>query len=163
VVKLRTRQLTDDVAIAIASRDPQTLQWLEDSPVEMSAADERMSAAKEAWQSGRAAPLVIANAATDEPMGLINLQFRSDTAATVAYSVFPGHRGRGVASRAVKLITQWGMRDLRLTRVLIEVVEDNTASIKVAERAGFQQVATSLETDSAGERTKVTFVASTQP
>jgi RimJ/RimL family protein N-acetyltransferase len=162
VVKLRTRQLADHVALTVASRDTETVRWLEESPADVSSADERIRAVRDAWRSGRAAPLIIADDATDEPMGLINLQFRDNTAASIAYSVFPEHRGRGVAARAVELVTRWGTQDLHLSQVLIEVDEENSASIKVAERAGFQRVATSLETDAAGnERTKVTFVAST--
>ncbi|OON73831.1 hypothetical protein [Streptomyces tsukubensis] len=42
-----------------------------------------MALVEEAWRSGRAAPLVIADAGTDSPVGIINLRFRDDDLATI--------------------------------------------------------------------------------
>jgi hypothetical protein len=38
---------------------------------------------------------------TDQPAALINPQFHDD-ATTIAYRVFPAHRGQGIAPRAVR-------------------------------------------------------------
>jgi GNAT acetyltransferase-like protein len=84
-----------------------------------------------------AAPLMIAEANTDRPCGLINLQVRGDDEATVAYQVFPAHRGHGVAARALELVTGWAFHDLRLSRLPLEIDEANTASIRVAQKCGF--------------------------
>lgn len=91
---------------------------------------------EEAWRSGTAAPMVVADAHTDEAMGLVNLQFRDDGTA-VAYSVFPDHRGKGVAPRAVELVTRRAFEELGLTELLLEAHQDNAASIRVAEKCGF--------------------------
>jgi RimJ/RimL family protein N-acetyltransferase len=47
-------------------------------------------------------------------------------------------RGRGVATRAVRLLSDWAVRELGLTRVEILVHEDNAPSLRVAEKAGFR-------------------------
>ena len=46
-------------------------------------------------------------------------------------------RGRGVMTRAVRLISHWALDELGLARVQLLAHPDNSASIRVAERAGF--------------------------
>jgi RimJ/RimL family protein N-acetyltransferase len=83
---------------------------------------------------------VIADAADDRPLGLLNLQFGEDEeVAGLAVSVFPEARGRGVASRALRLGATWGLRELGLQRVFAEAAADNEASIRAIEKAGFQR------------------------
>ncbi|WP_433347106.1 GNAT family N-acetyltransferase [Micromonospora sp. CA-111912] len=145
-VALRLRQVSDLDAIAAASHDPETHRWLNDEPMDGEARRTSIARADEAWRSGRAAPLVIADAVTDKPVGIINLQFESDDVATVAYSVFPENRGQGVAPRAVRLLARWALSDLRLKQVILEANEGNAASIRVAEKCHFRYVGTRSET-----------------
>ena len=144
VVTLRTRRESDLASIVAASHDPETDRWLDDDPLvpiaDDVAARAAMARVEDSWQSGRAAPLVVADAVTDEPVGLVNLQFRDDRVATVAYSVFPEHRGRGVAPRAVRLVTPWARDSLGVEELLLEAHDGNAASIRVAEKCGFTQV-----------------------
>ncbi len=92
---------------------------------------------EEQWRTGSAAPFVIADAADDRALGLVNLQFGED--ATLAVSVFPDERGRGIASRAMRLAAAWGLRELGLRRVVAEAAADNVASIRAIEKAGFRR------------------------
>jgi len=105
----------------------------------MTPESERSSLARteEQWRTGTAAPFVIADAGDDRPLGLVNLQFAED--ATLAVSVFPEERGRGVASRALRLAATWGLRELGLREVVAEVAPDNAASIRAIEKAGFRR------------------------
>lgn len=107
---------------------------------------------EEAWRSGQAAPLVIADAVTDEPVGIINLQFRDNDVAAIAYSVFPTSRGQGIAPRAVRLLVDWALRDLGLIQVLLEADEANAASLRVAEKCHFQRIDSRTETDPQGRQ-----------
>ncbi len=117
-----------------------------------------MSRVEEAWRSGRAAPLTIADAATDQAVGIINLQFRTEGVAFVAYSVFAARRGQGIAPRAVLLVADWGLRDLGVTQLIVEADEANVASIRVAEKCGFHAVGTKSEPRSdGGVRTTIVF------
>jgi RimJ/RimL family protein N-acetyltransferase len=123
--------------IAAASHDPETRRRLDDEP--MTAERERGSLARveEQWRRGTAAPFVIADPSDDRALGLVNLQFEED--ATLAVSVFPEERGRGVASRALRLAAIWGLRELGLSRVVAEAAPDNVASIRAIEKAGFRR------------------------
>ncbi|MET8689206.1 GNAT family N-acetyltransferase [Streptomyces sp. NPDC004732] len=157
VVAVRSRRASDLPAIEAASHDPETLRWLDDPPMDTADRATNMSRVEEAWRTGRSAPLVIVDAATDQPVGIINLQFRDDAVATVAYSVFPAQRGRGIAPRAVRLLAGWALDGLGLTQVLLEAAEDNTASVRVAEKCGFERIGSRVEPGAEGPYTKLVF------
>jgi RimJ/RimL family protein N-acetyltransferase len=151
IVSLRCRLASDLDVISDASYDPETRRWLTDPPMDAQARAASLERVAEAFQTGRSAPLVIADHEDNEPIGLINLQFRDDHVATIAYSVFPAHRGKGVAPRAVRLMAEWAFGPLGLSEVLLEIDPQNVASVRVAEKCGFEP-----GTDNGG---KLVFVA----
>ncbi|MFI0976429.1 GNAT family N-acetyltransferase [Streptomyces sp. NPDC021093] len=157
VVAVRFRRESDLHAIGAASHDSETRRWLDDTPMDEAARSTSMSQVEEAWRTGQAAPLVIADAMTEEPTGIINLQFQTDDVATIAYSVFPAHRGRGIAPRAVQLVVAWALYDLGLTRILLEAAAENTASVRVAEKCQFQRIDSRVEASAEGHHTMVVF------
>ena len=55
----------------------------------------------------------------------------------IGYIVAPRARGRGVASEALKLITDWSLGDLGLERVELRMSSENVGSAGVAKRAGY--------------------------
>jgi RimJ/RimL family protein N-acetyltransferase len=137
------RREQDVAAIAEASRDPETQRRLDDGPLTAEAQRDSVARAQQQWSTGRGAPFVIADARNDQPLGLLNLQFGDDEeAASMAVSVFPEARGRGIATRALRLGALWGLRDLGLVRVVAEAAVDNVASIRAIERAGFRREGT---------------------
>jgi RimJ/RimL family protein N-acetyltransferase len=60
-----------------------------------------------------------------------------DKHASVAYWVLPEHRGRGIAPAALRLATDYAFDALGLHRVQLQHAVENTASCRVAEKAGF--------------------------
>src|SRR4029453_6553132 len=97
---LRTRRHEDLQSIAEASHDPETRRWLDDEPLSADRQRDSVARAAERWRTGESAPFVIAEAATDAPLGLLNVQFGEDReVAELAVSVFPRARGRGGGSR----------------------------------------------------------------
>ena len=140
---LRLRRETDVAAIAEASHDPETRRRLNDEPLTPERQGESVSRAEEQWRSGTGAPLVIADAGDDRPLGLVNLQLGDDDeVAGLAVSVFPDARGRGIAARALRLAAVWGLRELGLQRVFAEAAADNEASIRAIEKAGSRREGT---------------------
>jgi len=137
-IVLRMRRATDAAAIALAAHDPETRRRLNDAPLPPENDLDGVRRAEEQWSAGMGAPFVIANAIDDRPLGLLNLQFGDrEGAASLAVSVFPEARGRGVASRALRLGAVWGLQELGLARVAAETAVDNEASIRAIEKAGF--------------------------
>jgi RimJ/RimL family protein N-acetyltransferase len=57
--------------------------------------------------------------------------------AEAGYIVSPRARGRGIAVRALNLLTEWALTELALNRVELRISSDNPASMRVAERCGF--------------------------
>jgi RimJ/RimL family protein N-acetyltransferase len=142
-IVLRTRRDSDVAAIAAASHDPETQRRLNDAPPASADPRESVERAELQWSTGQGAPFVIADPADGHPLGLLNVQFGDDEeVASLAVSVFPEARGRGVASRALRLGALWGLRDLGLARVVAEAAADNHASIRAIEKAGFHREGT---------------------
>jgi RimJ/RimL family protein N-acetyltransferase len=116
-IVLRPQGADDVPLIAEASHDPETRRWLDDEPLAADRQRDSVARAEEKWRSGESAPFVIADAATDAPLGLLNLQFGDDhEVAELAVSVFPRARGRGVASKALRLGAIWGLHEVGLHR-----------------------------------------------
>ena len=57
--------------------------------------------------------------------------------AEAGYIVAPAARGRGIAVRALRMLTDWSLQELGLERVELRIEVENEPSIRVAERAGF--------------------------
>jgi RimJ/RimL family protein N-acetyltransferase len=55
----------------------------------------------------------------------------------LGYIVAAGARGRGVASELLRRLTAWAFESLGAERIVLIVDVDNTASSRVAERAGY--------------------------
>lgn len=90
------------------------------------------------WLSGRAARLTIRDAGTGAVAGEIGL-FQVDPTGQgmLGYDLLPAFRGRGLATRAVRLLAGWAFGTAGLARLVAGTAPDNLASQAVLERAGF--------------------------
>ena len=57
----------------------------------------------------------------------------------IGYAIAAPARGRGVASRAVSLLTAWGFETLDLLRLELRIDAENAGSERVAERNGYRR------------------------
>lgn len=135
VVTLRPwREDEADWYVAQAA-DPDILRFTREEP-DLTAEQVRTAIAQ--MHATRAhAGMVITDAATGELLGNAGLAAGDEPAVGhVSYWVAAPARGRGVATRAVRLLVDWagrcGMRQVRLW-----AKADNVGSQRVAERAGF--------------------------
>ncbi|HUL25938.1 MAG TPA: GNAT family protein [Streptosporangiaceae bacterium] len=83
----------------------------------------------------------IADAATGHAVGQIGLWLHDIGAgrASVGYWVAAPARGRGAAGHALRTLSFWALGVLRIPRLELYVEPWNEASIRTAERAGFQR------------------------
>jgi [ribosomal protein S5]-alanine N-acetyltransferase len=83
----------------------------------------------------------IADAATDRACGQAGLWLRdiSRGRADVGYWVVRSARGRHAAALAAQALARWAHLELGIPRVELYVEPWNTASLRSAERAGFQR------------------------
>ena len=83
----------------------------------------------------------IADAESGNAVGAIGLWLQNLPAgrATVGYSVSAAHRGRGIATSALKALTTFAWTIPDLYRVELHIEPWNTSSIHVAEASGYQR------------------------
>ena len=81
----------------------------------------------------------VVDAETGEFLGMIGARLYGERVVDIGYWVKPDARGRGVASRALRLLARWAIEEADAGRVQLSTEPDNTASQRVAEKAGFQR------------------------
>lgn len=107
--------------------------------------DERVATSARALAAVEPGSLIVAS--EDDPEHFLgSLGWRRDTPplqiADVGYGVHPDSRGRGVASRGLRILTRWLTLDEdgpQLPRVQLDHSVDNDASCRTARAAGFEQ------------------------
>ncbi len=137
-VRLRAWSGDDAAAVLAGLSDPEAARW-----------DPRLPlpdlAAARAWIAGRAARAAGGKAVSwavevdGAVVGSVALREVNlvDRWATASYWTLPAARGHGLAGRALDLVTSYAVSVLGLHRVQLQHALDNTASCRVAEKAGF--------------------------
>ena len=90
-------------------------------------------------ERGEGINLGVFDATSGELLGSMSLRLASwaDLRGQLGYLVSAHARGRGVAARAIRLVSAWGFQKLGLERIEILVHPDNQPSQRAAEKAGF--------------------------
>jgi [ribosomal protein S5]-alanine N-acetyltransferase len=83
------------------------------------------------------------------PLGSVTVT-RCGDRVEISYWLGPEGRGRGLATRAVGLATDWAVREWGPAPVRLEIDPANTRSIAVAERCGFHPAGTRLVSSCGG-------------
>jgi RimJ/RimL family protein N-acetyltransferase len=91
------------------------------------------------WSSGDHASWAVTGAGTDDVLGSVSLHSidRFHGGASVGYWTAPDARGRGLAAVAVDAVCRWSFDVLPIDRIELCHAVENTASGRVAEKAGF--------------------------
>jgi RimJ/RimL family protein N-acetyltransferase len=95
--------------------------------------------AARSWDEGAWAVFRIADAETDEVVGGVNLKLGEHDTAEISCFLRASARGRGLATRAVRLVARWAFDELAIERIELRAHPDNGPSQRVAERAGFRR------------------------
>lgn len=135
----------EDLAARVeAWRDAGLMRFmLQQAPPEASLEDaaEWLAVREGRRKRGQALFLVIAERYGDEAVGSVWLWNVSlaERRGEIGYWLLERGRGRGHATRAVRLVVEYAFERLALERIQLLTLPDNVASKRVAERAGFQQ------------------------
>jgi RimJ/RimL family protein N-acetyltransferase len=138
-VTVRPLRDADAPALVRACQDPEIPRWTR-VPQPYTLEDARGFAAVAATEA--AAGLGVALVVTDAggvllgTIGLMEVD-RNKGSGELGYWLAREARGRGAATRAVRLVTGWAAEELGLRRLEILTLPGNVASARVAERAGF--------------------------
>jgi RimJ/RimL family protein N-acetyltransferase len=89
------------------------------------------------WQEGTLAAFAIC--AEGEVVGGIGLRIEDAAhgVAEIGYWIARAARGRGLATRALRLVAAWALDDVRADRVQLRTELQNRTSQRVAEKADF--------------------------
>ncbi len=138
-LELRRLLPSDRETILAACQDPEIPRWTDlPAPFTSDAALTILEDAARAWYDGTSAELAIVE--DGRRVGSTHLAFYSDWRASVAYWLAVEARGRGLATRAVRLVTRWGFDTFEsLERIELWSIVGNEASDGVARRAGFSE------------------------
>jgi len=82
---------------------------------------------------------VIADRVTDSFLGETMLALGEHRVGEVGCCLVPAARGRGIATEALRLLTDWSFTALGLGRVQVFVAPENLPALRLAESAGFQR------------------------
>ncbi len=142
-VLLRTWQLSDATAVTAACQDPEIARWVPIPwPYEREHAATFIERTIAAWQDGSEAAFAMVDPAGGPVVGAILLhperRLLGDRAGVIGYWVARPARGRGLATSATRLVARWGLVQLALRRISLFTYVGNTASQRVAQRAGFR-------------------------
>ncbi|MFI7106772.1 GNAT family N-acetyltransferase [Nonomuraea sp. NPDC050227] len=88
--------------------------------------------------------LAIVEQATGEIVGSIGLRDTDWEAGRteIGYGIHTGQRGRGYATEAARAVGRWALVNGGIRRVQLRSRIDNAASLRVAEKAGYQREGT---------------------
>ncbi len=136
---LRPPEEGDAVDALAMVRDPESALW-NPAPGVVDVATARDWCARLAdWSDGDHATFSVLDAGTGRLLGNVSLHKvdRDRSIAEMGYRVGPWARGGGVATTAVRAVTDWAFTRLGLRRVQLYHAVANAASCRVAVKAGY--------------------------
>jgi RimJ/RimL family protein N-acetyltransferase len=136
---LRPKRRDDLDAITAACQDPEIPRWtFVPSPYTRADAEAYFEHSAKEAEAGRAINLLAVDA-QDRLLGSFGLMEldREPGYGEIGYWVVAEARGRGVATRALRMLADWARDELRLTTIEVLPHKDNLPSRRVAEKAGF--------------------------
>jgi RimJ/RimL family protein N-acetyltransferase len=140
VVRLEPVDETDAEDTYRLSAEPDvTASRVPPTPLSTAEVRERCREYPMRWLAGDTATMAIRVAETGAYAGEISVHRVNPLLgeAMIGYAVPSAYRGRGYASRAIRLVTRWAFDELGLHRVVAGTHAWNGASQRVLERAGF--------------------------
>lgn len=110
------------------------------SPCSRAEARERLHEFIDGWDGHSTFGLtfVVTDAASDEFVGIVFLHPRGDATVEIAYGTAPQHRGKGIATRVLRRVSDWCFEQLDAVRVELLIYQGNDASCRVAAKVGFE-------------------------
>ena len=138
VITLRMWGPGDAPAVFAACQDPLIHRFLPvPLPYTAEVAERFIRARRADWESDDERSFAITDAASGEILGSIARHLRAEHRAEIGYWLAPAARGRGIATRALRLVRDWSFDVCGLIRLELFTHPENDASGRVAERAGF--------------------------
>ena len=143
VVLLRPLRAEEAATKATWGQDADIVRWTGVPAGDTHAgALEYIAAAEESRRAGRSIALAIVDVQSARVIGSCDLRRpepRDPALGEVTILMARAARGRGLATRALALLVEWGVRELGMQRIQAVVHPENARSIALFERLGFER------------------------
>jgi RimJ/RimL family protein N-acetyltransferase len=139
--RLRPVRGADAPRIQEGTAEPTTAHWLghKPAPYTMDDATRYVERRRELEATGQCVTWAVADPDDDRILGTVLwFNWTPDVECEVGWWLHPDARGRGLATRAVRLVVDHVFENLGVQRVTAFAAADNTASRAVMERLGFR-------------------------
>jgi RimJ/RimL family protein N-acetyltransferase len=137
---LRPWRPADAPAVLAVCQDPEIARWVTiPQPFLPADADAFIANASSMWRDGTGAPFAIVDATDDRLLGAVTRFGPDGHQATFGLWLAPEGRGRGVGTRALRLVADWTFDTTDAIRLDAYIMVGNEASNRMTERAGFQR------------------------
>jgi ribosomal-protein-alanine N-acetyltransferase len=138
-VRLRPLRPEDTEALQRAN-DEEILRWSSPQRIDEAGAAALLRDAGNRWMDRRGGLWAIAEPGADELAGTAGLTLYPGSRGSIGYDVAPWARRRGLATGALRLLSDWAFETLpELVRLELWVIPGNEGSLAVARRAGYRQ------------------------
>jgi RimJ/RimL family protein N-acetyltransferase len=138
-ILLRPLRPEDASAVAVACRDSEIVRWTTQIPPGYT--EEHASGwiawTQDGWAKGTA-DLAVIERSSSAFVGAVGLVVREPWLGEIGFWTAAPFRGCGYTTRALKLVTEWGLK-LGLSRLQLTILVGNSASERVAEKVGYRR------------------------
>jgi RimJ/RimL family protein N-acetyltransferase len=139
-VTLRPWRPEDAPSVLAACQDPLIARFIPiPQPYTETDAESFVASRRRDWETEDERSFAIVDAVTGELLGSIARHGPFGHRATYGYWLVPHARGRGNATRALRLITDWTVATTDVVRLDLYTDLENDASGRVAQRVGFER------------------------
>ena len=132
--------IAGDAADHLAGEDSEMAKWLSGGRSTLANVEAFIQRSQESWRSGgQRRPFGVFECATNRLIGFVeaNLGMTASGQANISYGIFQPWRGQGLALRALDLMDRYLRTETQVQQMVIRISPANTASLRVAEKAGF--------------------------
>jgi RimJ/RimL family protein N-acetyltransferase len=140
---LRPWREGDVSAILAMSRDPDTIRFTNvPDPYDEDSVRIWLALQPARLRAGDGAAFAVVELPSEQALGAIGVRvLHGRGIAEIGYHMSPEARGRGLATEALRLLSDWSFQTLPVARLQLTTHVDNPASQRVAEKAGYTREA----------------------
>ncbi|MFI6818811.1 GNAT family N-acetyltransferase [Nonomuraea sp. NPDC050328] len=135
---LRPWRLDDVEVVREASRDPY-IPLISSVPAEFTEAEAEAFLRRQWQRAEEGVGYSFAIAVAGHAVGQMGLWPGPHERASVGYWIAPSARGKGIVVAALDALSRWGLTELPVARLELQVEPWNIGSWKAAERAGYER------------------------
>ena len=134
-------QRPEDAADHLAGEDDEMAKWLSGGRSTLPTVEASIRNNQESWRNGGPRRAFgVFDCASSRLIGFIEVNLARlvwPGQVNISYGVFPEWRRQGVALRSINLMGEYLRTAMEARQMVLRIVPANTASLKLAEKAGF--------------------------